>query len=346
MKIIVKQDQTIYDVALQYAGSLEAVVSILVANGKANTALLIGEELEIPDVLVARVAGFFNDKGWVPATSPKPLDPDGWVPPAGLDRKVNIFMNGTFLDFVNAPSDLNVVVTDQNDVPIVPISGTVSGGVATFKVTDLPCALPTKSGIAYREPNMSSITNTSYADYDAGWRSQNNAYVNVQPDNPLYFQDLDYTSLDPYNTLKFNNIHGNKHRFTDTLGANTPPTSIASSDFQDHLTGRHYFRRSQAAASFSISLSLQIGLEDAFIPSMDEWWSLKNTKTKHIIINGADITTALGGRPNWTCNTSESNVANAFTVNVADIYPTLEAQKSLARNSTLYVKLMHPISNP
>ena len=62
MKIIVKQDQTIYDVALQYAGSLEAVVSILVANGKANTALLIGEELEIPDVLVARVAGFFNDK--------------------------------------------------------------------------------------------------------------------------------------------------------------------------------------------------------------------------------------------------------------------------------------------
>jgi len=59
MKIIVKDNQTIYDIALQYAGSLEAVIDILEANGKTDTTLLIGEELEIPSVVKNKIVEFF-----------------------------------------------------------------------------------------------------------------------------------------------------------------------------------------------------------------------------------------------------------------------------------------------
>src|SRR5690554_308231 len=136
MKIIVQDNQTIYDVALQYAGSLEAVIDILEANEKTNTTLLIGEELVIPSVLAAKVSNFFNDKGVVIATSATPMEVDEWVAPEGLDRKVEISVNGELLDVVQAPGELNIEIVDTENKAV---STSVSGG--KIIIDDLPTPL-------------------------------------------------------------------------------------------------------------------------------------------------------------------------------------------------------------
>lgn len=47
-----------------------------------------------------------------------------------------ISIAGTYISDLPSGDSLNIITTDQNDVPIVPISGTVSGGVATVVLPD------------------------------------------------------------------------------------------------------------------------------------------------------------------------------------------------------------------
>lgn len=47
-----------------------------------------------------------------------------------------ISIAGTYISDLPSGDSLNIITTDENDVPIVPISGTVSGGVATLVLPD------------------------------------------------------------------------------------------------------------------------------------------------------------------------------------------------------------------
>jgi len=69
MRIKVQDKQTIFDIALQYTGSIDAVNEILIANKKQDDTLLVGEELTIPNVYNNAVATYFKERGKVIATA-------------------------------------------------------------------------------------------------------------------------------------------------------------------------------------------------------------------------------------------------------------------------------------
>lgn len=68
-KIIVKDRQTMLDVALQTSGSLEGLMALSIANGRSVTdELKDGEELETVEVADATVVERYNVDGIYPAT--------------------------------------------------------------------------------------------------------------------------------------------------------------------------------------------------------------------------------------------------------------------------------------
>jgi hypothetical protein len=70
MKVIVKQNQSIQDIALMYTGESTNIVAILLANGKINQEVLVGEELTIPhDFVSQRFVDFYRSFGTVVGTS-------------------------------------------------------------------------------------------------------------------------------------------------------------------------------------------------------------------------------------------------------------------------------------
>ena len=115
MIITVKNNQTIWDIALQYSGSLEAVVDILQASGKTSTELFIGEEITIPYVSNKRVAQFFRDNNISLSTSSQPLGEDEFEPVPNPGRQINIKFNGLHVETVSAPSTVDYIIKDTND---------------------------------------------------------------------------------------------------------------------------------------------------------------------------------------------------------------------------------------
>jgi hypothetical protein len=69
MKITVINGQSIYDIALQYAGSVEAVVEIAEANYMSmDTILEAGRELEIPRVHNLRIVEYYKQNNIIITT--------------------------------------------------------------------------------------------------------------------------------------------------------------------------------------------------------------------------------------------------------------------------------------
>ena len=63
MIIKVKDRQTVPDIAVEYAGSMEAAYTIAEANGISVTAVLIaGQQLVVPEVADQATAGWFADR--------------------------------------------------------------------------------------------------------------------------------------------------------------------------------------------------------------------------------------------------------------------------------------------
>lgn len=75
-----------------------------------------------------------------------------------------------------------------------------------------------KSGIAY-PPKLWDGTTTSYLLYDNGWRYANGEFNRNNPESPLYYQCLDYSSDVPFTTLSYPNRFGNYERFTNLNGS-------------------------------------------------------------------------------------------------------------------------------
>lgn len=123
MIIEVKQNQTIWDIALQYCGSIEAAPSILAFNGKTNTSLVIGETIKIPNILNAKLQEYYYSQGIVLASSLNPLDSGEFIPPSPNPlRKVSLSFNGMFVEEIYSPSDVDYSLKDVNSNTIVPIS--------------------------------------------------------------------------------------------------------------------------------------------------------------------------------------------------------------------------------
>lgn len=104
-RIRVQNFQTIYDIAIQHAGSIDSVVEILSQNGKSSADLLVDEELIIPSIHNQEIVDYFADRAISIATSTEELDPGGFEPPINEDF-VTVFVNDVNIGTVPNKSSL------------------------------------------------------------------------------------------------------------------------------------------------------------------------------------------------------------------------------------------------
>lgn len=128
------------------------------------------------------------------------------------------------------------------------------------------------SGIAYHRP-IRNYPNSSYRTGDDRWQELNNPYPDA-PDNPLYAQD----GGGGWNTLKYDNVFGNKNRFTSTTGGT--PNGAVEGVIIDHLTGfmwdyTEYAGSWDTAIDNSMS-STTAGYTDWRLPTLNEMLTLWN----------------------------------------------------------------------
>jgi len=66
----VRDNQNLYDIAIQYCGSSEAAYDIAYLNGISVTdSLTVGQELELPPVVSKSIVDYYANKSLTPATS-------------------------------------------------------------------------------------------------------------------------------------------------------------------------------------------------------------------------------------------------------------------------------------
>jgi len=312
-------------------------VPIIDSNGDLVANNLTAGGIEIP--LLPPAPGFANIKDTDNNVINLLTVPSGATVPYNVANSEITFGTHTFSVLATSSLTVPIVDTDGNTVATTLVGGEVV-------VDDLPCSAPVGEGIAYFEPNGKSISGVSYADYDAKWRQDNNAYVNVIPDNPLYHQSLDPNATVPFDTLLHNNIFGNKIRFTDDAGVIISP--IHNEEFYDHLTGRIYFIKTYSTyrtwiAYLNYAKDVYHGFS-GFAPTTDEFWSLKSTNQYGISINGALLPVNSNYR-NWTCETNGADTSKAMNMSPA-AYPVDSTLKTATQRGGMCVKLMNPISNP
>ncbi len=135
---------------------------------------------------------------------------------------------------------------------------------------EVPIATTQPSGIAYQRPSSTGQL-VSYATGDDGYHYINGTYDYTPPTNPVSIAALDWSALEPFKTLLYDNEYGDKNRFTDDVG-----TQVYANDLvKDHFTGLMYYRllltddtwTNQMAAAFN---STQGGYSDWRVTNYNE----------------------------------------------------------------------------
>ena len=122
----------------------------------------------------------------------------------------------------------------------------ITGVVETVDEIQVTADITTPSGILYAQ--ILHTVDTSYDTYDHGWWfiNRNSELRNPTVSNPATIQMLDLAAADPYATLKYDNVHGNKNRFTAQDGTQTV---AAGGVIEDHLYYMEWINTFFAAAS-------------------------------------------------------------------------------------------------
>lgn len=168
----------------------------------------------------------------------------------------------------NALSFCGSPITNLAGFNFSPASVTVVDGLNQYELfpSDSYTCTPVTplSGITYQQIPFSGQT-TSYNTYDEGWLLANNVFDRTPPTNPIHTAELDYTALDPYNTLKNNNAFGNTNRFTDVNGLQT----YGDEYIIDHLYGVGYME-DDTANSTTVPLMLA-QIEGETLAGFSDW---------------------------------------------------------------------------
>ena len=151
-------------------------------------------------------------------------------------------------------------------------------------------------GLIPNKPILDFRNITSYFTYDVGWNVANGIYDEINHSDQVgRIQSL--TALD---TLKYDNIHGNKHRFTDENGAtfSYDKTEVYVRDYdvlvQDHLTG-YEFAMIQAGNALG---------------SCGGWSSAQNTSYMPYVLEGkVGLTGSYLGKSEWRVPTTRETQA-------------------------------------
>lgn len=148
-----------------------------------------------------------------------------------------------------------------------------------------PCPpVPVASGIAYRDPYLTAQV-VSYRDHDDGWNLANGVYDIVYPTFPVSYAEFDKTHATPFLKLKFNNVFGNKDRFTDSVGGQVYGAGNGSivNYVIDHITRLGWHRilftgiLTWNNCIDDADASVQGGFSDWRIPNQEEYESIRDS---------------------------------------------------------------------
>lgn len=108
----------------------------------------------------------------------------------------------------------------------------ITSVVETATEIEVTATVSSPSGIQYSQ--ILRTVDTSYDTYDNGWWfiNRNAELRNPTLPYPATIQTLDLAAADPHGTLKYDNVHGNKNRFTAQDGTQTV---AAGGVIEDHL---------------------------------------------------------------------------------------------------------------
>lgn len=108
----------------------------------------------------------------------------------------------------------------------------ITSVVETATEIEVTATISSPSGIQYSQ--ILRTVDTSYDTYDNGWWfiNRNAELRNPTLPYPATIQTLDLAAADPHGTLKYDNVHGNKNRFTAQDGTQTV---AAGGVIEDHL---------------------------------------------------------------------------------------------------------------
>lgn len=113
MIVVVKQKQSIYDLATQYCGSSEYAMNLLLVNNKSNEDVIVGEQLYIPDEWVSqRTHSFFYNKGMDIGCLTEVLNDDDYVPDVS-DEHIDVSVNHILYKTVYAHRSLEISIKNS-----------------------------------------------------------------------------------------------------------------------------------------------------------------------------------------------------------------------------------------
>lgn len=188
-------------------------------------------------------------------------------------------------------------------------------------------------GIQYYEPNLLCNYADNAEDYDAGWRRINGIWLADKPAAPSVIQQLDPNAVDPYNTLLFDNVFGNKNRFTREDGSQTPPGT--NDTVIDHLTSRLYLKGDGSYRNFATAAALHQAT-GFYLLTDQEYWTLCEFNNNNIVIMGVNFSTST--QQSWSCCNEPGDNTRAIILN-NNSFPIVSTAKTNTRRTPIYVKI-------
>jgi len=284
-------------VGLQYDFTLRVYVSLCPEVGRAEN--LTATTISSSQIDLAWVDNSTNESGFEVWRS---INCSDWV-----------LITTTAADVITY-SDTGLAVNSAFAYRVRAVSGSLVGVYSNIAIENTESGSTPQTGIAYCGIQITGEV-IDYRTGADGYRFINGDYVNTNPLFPIHYAELDTTALNPFMTLIDNNVHGNKDRFTDSVGGqNADGTGGSLIDvWTDHYRNRDYY-----IADFGTNYSWDDVIDGAIASSaggFNDWFSV-NLKEIESLINEGTMnyfpfnTTASF----WTSTTRRTNTLQAFTM--------------------------------
>lgn len=179
-----------------------------------------GDDIVVPDVSVTQING---------ATTSSPVNlPVTCVFP-GLSLRDTL---GNLLNSYSSYPTLGNVIAPN---VVVNRDGSFYANAPAGSTINVPSVGITPSGILYNRPICTQ--KTQFRTGDTGWHCANGTFNWSTPANPAVIQELDYSATEWFFTLKYNNVHGNKFRFTNSVGSEALDGKLNFTGAKTYTTG-------------------------------------------------------------------------------------------------------------
>jgi len=199
-----------------------------------------------------------------------------------------------------------------------------------------PTICPVPSGIAYRKPLRTGQT-TIYEPFDEGDNADNGIFDYVPPAFPV-----SYAILDTFTTLIFDNEHGNKLRFTDSVGGQIFGAGNGSivGVMTDHYTNLDWYLEESVSMTWinaltSIEASTDGGFSDWRMPNMKELYSFYNMELSNRGYNYEPIITGAINSPAGWLQFQSSQTSKKTTTQIFYIIGSDGRQVTVNKTSTM-----------